>query len=164
MTKNSKSLTNMKWEASTMAGRSFKKTKRAATTFENIPRELLGEILGRVASDSFTDVFNAKLRCPCEFSFCLASGTKAKKWNAKKKKKGKNKVATVATNIQKKTKPEKGKCFHCGEDGHWKRNCPKYLASLPVKSGKAPNQGIMIACLLETCLVGSPPGSWCVDS
>ncbi|KAG8381639.1 hypothetical protein BUALT_Bualt06G0142500 [Buddleja alternifolia] len=104
------------------------------------------------------------MRAKGSVNFAQTSGTKAKKWNAKKKKKGKNKVATVATNIQKKAKPEKGKCFHCGEDGHWKRNCPKYLASLPAKFGKAPNQGIMISCLLETCLVGSPPGSWCVDS
>ncbi|KAA0068108.1 gag/pol protein [Cucumis melo var. makuwa] len=22
----------------------------------------------------------------------------------------------------------KGKCFHCNVDGHWKRNCLKYLA------------------------------------
>ncbi|TYK29714.1 gag/pol protein [Cucumis melo var. makuwa] len=23
---------------------------------------------------------------------------------------------------------EKGKCYHCGKNGHWLRNCPKYLA------------------------------------
>ncbi|XP_075508105.1 uncharacterized protein LOC142544999 [Primulina tabacum] len=31
------------------------------------------------------------------------------------------------------TAKPKGKCFHCGIDGHWKRNCPKYLAGLKEK-------------------------------
>ncbi|XP_074559221.1 uncharacterized protein LOC141815202 [Curcuma longa] len=45
---------------------------------------------------------------------------KQKKWNSN----GKKKVDTA--------KP-KGKCFHCEVDGHWKRNCPKYLADLKEK-------------------------------
>ena len=24
---------------------------------------------------------------------------------------------------------QKGNCFHCGIPGHWKRNCPDYLAT-----------------------------------
>ncbi|WJZ84548.1 hypothetical protein VitviT2T_004148 [Vitis vinifera] len=27
----------------------------------------------------------------------------------------------------------KGKCFHCNQDGHWKRNCKKYLDELKQK-------------------------------
>ena len=48
------------------------------------------------------------------------------------KKKGRAKKPKKA-GPQKATKPKvpkEGKCFHCGETGHWKRNCKKYLAEI----------------------------------
>ncbi|KAL9451423.1 hypothetical protein AB3S75_013062 [Citrus x aurantiifolia] len=36
---------------------------------------------------------------------------------------------------------DKGKCFHCGKDGHWKRNCKSYLNSLKVKPKENPSEG-----------------------
>ena len=58
--------------------------------------------------------------------------------------KGKKKIQK---NKQNKTAPKpKGKCFHCNQDGHWKRNYKKYLDELKKnKQGKSD--------LLETCLV-----------
>ena len=39
----------------------------------------------------------------------------------------------------------KGRCFHYGEKGYWKRNCPKFIV------GKS--KGVMRSFLLEICLV-----------
>ncbi|KAA0050451.1 gag/pol protein [Cucumis melo var. makuwa] len=61
--------------------------------------------------------------------FKRGSSSKSKagpsKPNCKIEKKGKGK--TPKQNKEKKT-TEKGKCYHCGTNGHWLRNCPKYLA------------------------------------
>ncbi|KAA0056064.1 gag/pol protein [Cucumis melo var. makuwa] len=61
--------------------------------------------------------------------FSRGSSSKSKvgplKPNRKIEKKEKGK--TPKQNKVKKT-TEKGKCYHCGENGHWLRNCPKYLA------------------------------------
>ena len=81
------------------------------------------------------------------------------KGNGKKKK---NKDFTkqdgkqIALGVSNKGKKIKGKCFHCGEKGHWKRNCPKFKATN--------NKGMKSSFLLEICLVQNPTDSWCVDS
>ncbi|KAK4425357.1 hypothetical protein Salat_1729700 [Sesamum alatum] len=67
MVKDVKDSTNM-GRATSVISRSLssKITRRAVTTasnIENIPRELLVEILSRIAENSFTDIHNAKLSC-----------------------------------------------------------------------------------------------------
>ncbi|XP_075523993.1 uncharacterized protein LOC142556418 [Primulina tabacum] len=57
------------------------------------------------------------------------------------------------------TAKPKGKCFHCGIDGHWKRNCPKYLADLKEKK-----KGKYDLLVLESCLVTIDSSIWIVDS
>ena len=84
------------------------------------------------------------------------------KGNGKKKKKkdftkqDSKQIALRVANKGKKKEYAKGKCFHCGEKGHWKRNCPKFRA--------AKNKGMKISFLLEICLVENPTNSWCMDS
>ena len=38
-------------------------------------------------------------------------------------------IALGVANKGKKRDYAKGKCFHCNEKGHWKRNCPKFRAA-----------------------------------
>ncbi|XP_075660647.1 uncharacterized protein LOC142630542 [Castanea sativa] len=62
------------------------------------------------------------------------SQPKSKGKGKKKKKKKKKKDFTkkddkqIALGVANKGKKTKGKCFHCGEKGYWKRNCPKFKA------------------------------------
>ena len=49
------------------------------------------------------------------------------KGKGKKKNFAKQDGKQVALGVANKGKKTKGKCFHCGEKGHWKRNCPCFL-------------------------------------
>ena len=81
------------------------------------------------------------------------SQLKSKGKGKKKKKKDftKQDGKQIPFGVADKGKKIKGKCFHCGEKGHWKRNCPKFKA--------ANNKGIKSSFLLEICLVQNPTDS-----
>ena len=81
---------------------------------------------------------------------------KGKKKKKKKKDFTKQDGKQIALGVSNKGKKIKGKCFHCGKKGHWKKNYPKFKA--------ANNKGMKSSFLLEICLVQNPTDSWCVDS
>ena len=58
-----------------------------------------------------------------------------------------------------KDKKPKGKCCHCEVEGHWKRNCNKYLSEL--KDKKKGKYDLLVA---EACLVEDDLSPWIVDS
>ena len=75
------------------------------------------------------------------------SQPKSKAKGKKKKNKDftKQKGKQIALRVADKGKKIKGKCFHCGEKGHLKRNCSKFKV--------ANNKGMKSSFLLEICLV-----------
>ena len=85
------------------------------------------------------------------------SQPKPKGKGKKKKKKDftKHEGKQIALGVADKGKKLKGKCFHCGERGHWKRNCPIFKATK--------NKGMNNTFFLEICLVQNPTDSWCMD-
>ena len=56
-------------------------------------------------------------------------------------------------------KPET-KCFYCKGTGHWKRNCPKYLADK--KDGKV--KGIFDIHVIDVYLTNARSSAWVFDT
>ena len=72
------------------------------------------------------------------------------------------KKAFKPTDKIKKEKKPKGTCFHCGKDGHWKRNCKAYLESLKQKKlNEASTSGMF---MIEINLSTSKSDSWVLDT
>ncbi|XP_075499086.1 uncharacterized protein LOC142537461 [Primulina tabacum] len=87
-----------------------------------------------------------------------ASSSKNKKKKNVGKFKGKKKIQKK--NWKGAEPKAKGKCFHCNIDGHWKRNCKKYLDELKQKK----KQGKLDLLVMETCFVENDFSSWIIDS
>ena len=62
----------------------------------------------------------------------------------KKKEKGKTPKNSKGNNVVKR------KCYHCNHNGHWLRNCPKYLVE---KKAEKEAQGKYDLLNVEMCLV-----------
>ena len=81
---------------------------------------------------------------------------KGKKGNFKKNNK---QVATPRKKPKSGPKPET-ECFYCKGTGHWKRNCPKYLANK--QDGKV--KGIFDIYFIDVCLTNARSRAWVFDT
>ena len=86
-----------------------------------------------------------------------------KKGKGKKKgnfKKNSKQVATQEKKPKPGPKPET-ECFYCKQTGHWKRNCPKYLADK--KDGKV-NISIFDIHDIDVYFTGTPSSTRVLDT
>ena len=103
----------------------------------------------------------AEVEIKKEHQVLMVNKTTSFKKKGKGKKKGNFKKNSKQVAAQEK-KPKSGpkpetECFYCKQTGHWKRNCPKYLADK--KDGKV-NKGIFDIHIIDvyfTSVRSSPP-------
>ena len=115
--------------------------------------ELMNEL---VAAEGILGTSSVDANMAKTSTFQPKSKDKGKKKKKKDFTKQDDKQIVLGVANKGKKKYAKGKCFHCGEKGHWKRNCPIFRV--------AKNKGMKSSFLLEICLVQNPMDSWCVDS
>src|SRR4051812_26026496 len=54
-------------------------------------------------------------------------------------------------------------CFYCKENGHWKRNCNKWLASKGKSSGSTTSTGTLVLYVIDIYLADISNSSWVYD-
>ena len=91
---------------------------------------------------------------------------KGKSWTKRSKTKGKDVIQTAESKSSPRAEPAAGtECFFCKGTGHWKRNCPKYLALKGQKSGSTTSSpGTVVACVIDVFLADAPLSSWVFDT
>src|SRR5215813_11120784 len=90
----------------------------------------------------------------------VAESSKSEKMKKKSTRKPKGKAMKKKNKKSSKVSKPKGKCFHYNKDGHWKRNCPKYLAQIKEKK----NSGKYDILVVESLSAEEDKSAWIIDS
>ena len=122
--------------------------------------------MNKSSSELFAMLKVAESEIQKEHQVLMVNKTTSFKKNGKGKgKKGKTKKdgKAVATPVK---KPKHGpkletECFHYKGTGHWKRNCPKYLADKKAANDK---QGIYDIHVIDVYLTSSRSSAWVFDT
>ena len=105
----------------------------------------------------------AEVEIKKEHQVLMVNKTTSFKKKGKGKKKGNFKKNSKQVSTQEK-KPKSGpkpetECFYCKGTGHWKQNCPKYLANR--KDGKV--KGIFDIHVIDLYLTNARSSAWVFD-
>ena len=92
---------------------------------------------------------------------------KKSSWTKKKAKSGGKQAQDPVPSASSGTKPSPSAgstCFYCKADGHWKRNCSKYLADKAKSGGMTYDSGTLVCNVIDIYLADAPNSSWVYDT
>src|SRR5664279_924907 len=69
-----------------------------------------------------------------------------------------------AAKVAKPAKPPGTICYYCKEEGHWKRNCDKYLADKAKGGSMTSDSGTLVVNVIDIYLAGSSSSTWVYDT
>src|SRR3954469_6777595 len=81
---------------------------------------------------------------------------KKSSWTKKKAKSGGKQAPDQVRSASSGTKPSPSAgstCFYCKVDGHWKRNCSKYLADKAKSGGMTSDSGTLVCNVIDIYLL-----------
>src|SRR4051812_25591325 len=92
---------------------------------------------------------------------------KKSSWTKKKAKLGGKQAQdpVASASLGTKSSPLAGStCFYCKANGHWKRNCSKYLADKAKSGGMTFDSGTLFCNVIDIYLADAPNSSWVYDT